>query len=511
MSSNAVGRYTRGNSPEAVKNLSDCQPTINTLKADRGTLLDMQPTRRTVEVAAIALALAVFAMLLDRPLALAGAIVCGAWAIGHQIRLDRVTRRLVNSAVIEQDPRHTDVRIDQENPTTLSIGLFSHTPLPITLTAGVPTAARLRTPLSLSLSPGENAASTTTPIVWPVAGRHRFDRATLTVSTPVVTQSVPVGATPTVTVTPRGPRGVHVGAGGEAVTIGYGEWKGDRRGAGLEPSEIRAYQPGDDTRRIDWNATARLTDVYVREFEVETDRRTLLVCDHRTSMTDGHQTETKLDYCRTLALAVADMAYAHGDPLGLVTVDDDGISDRVPPGTSVATRRAIRETLLELTVVAEDVRRGGVTRRTSAEMRRTAAALNADDSAFGRTLTPFYRAPERVPIAEDPLATAVRTVLRQERGTTLTVFVTDDAARPELREAVQLASRPGRSALVLIAPTALFVSSDPTDTYREYVDFERFRRHLDARPRVRALEVGPRDSVATVLASGARQRRRQPS
>lgn len=462
----------------------------------------MQPTRRTAEIAALAATLAAIAIIFSRPLVLAGIVALGTWAIAHQLRLHRVANDMSRTATVEQRPQRTALRAEETTPTTLAMTLPDPTPLPCSLTAGIPTAARRSSELRVTLDRGMARAEEIVPIDWPIAGRHQFSPATVTVDTPVVAQSMPLGPTPTVTVTPRGPRNVHVGAGGEPIAVGYGEHDAGRLGAGLEPAELREYVTGDDARRIDWNATARLTEVYVREFEAETDRRTLFVCDHRTTMADGPEAETKLDYCRTVALALAETTRAHHDPLGLVTIDDEGISDTIPSGTGVATHRAIRETLLDLDVSPANTPTRRPTRRTAAAVRHTAATLEHDDSTFARSLSPFFRAPDRVAIAEEPLASAVRTMLRQERETTLTVFFTDDASRPELQEAVQLASRPGRSALVIIAPTALFTDDEPEGAYREYVDFERFRRQLDARPRVRALEVGPRDSVSAVLAAG---------
>ncbi|HWQ13086.1 MAG TPA: DUF58 domain-containing protein, partial [Roseiflexaceae bacterium] len=48
-----------------------------------------------------------------------------------------------------------------------------------------------------------------------------------------------------------------------------GDERSRRRGAGMELSEVRAYQPGDDIRFIDWNITARTDQSYVREATVE--------------------------------------------------------------------------------------------------------------------------------------------------------------------------------------------------------------------------------------------------
>ena len=44
---------------------------------------------------------------------------------------------------------------------------------------------------------------------------------------------------------------------------------GDRPGAGLEFLDVRAYQPGDDPRHIDWRRTMRHGTTYVRRFRDE--------------------------------------------------------------------------------------------------------------------------------------------------------------------------------------------------------------------------------------------------
>lgn len=51
------------------------------------------------------------------------------------------------------------------------------------------------------------------------------------------------------------------------------------RGEGTEFDSLREYVPGDDTRSIDWRATARQTTVAVRTWRPERDRHILLVLD----------------------------------------------------------------------------------------------------------------------------------------------------------------------------------------------------------------------------------------
>src|SRR3989337_1502159 len=48
-----------------------------------------------------------------------------------------------------------------------------------------------------------------------------------------------------------------------------GQYHSVFRGRGLEFSEVREYQPGDDVRIIDWNVTARVGSLYVKKYVEE--------------------------------------------------------------------------------------------------------------------------------------------------------------------------------------------------------------------------------------------------
>ena len=96
-----------------------------------------------------------------------------------------------------------------------------------------------------------------------------------------------------------------------------------RAGAGLEFSQFRSYQPGDDLRRVDWKLYARSDRFFIRESEAETSMAVRLVVDATGSMAQTTAAGvTTLDYARYVAAALALLAQRQGDALGLFTVSD---------------------------------------------------------------------------------------------------------------------------------------------------------------------------------------------
>lgn len=478
----------------------------------------MELTRRLWAVIGLAAGLAAFAVVLDRPLALAGTILVGVWLLSRQYLFYREVTALSDEISITQQSAKTGIRTTESVPTTLTVSLDTPKRLTGTVTGGLPVPASPLQPLTLQIGPSQREATITADVRWPVAGQHTFEEATVTVTDGLFREQFSAGTTPTVTVEPRGPRNLHVGEGGDRIATAYGEHDAGRLGSGLEPAELREYVPGDTADRIDWNATARLGTPYVREFDAETDRKTVLVVDHRHSLAEGPPEETKLDYLRELALALADSARRLGDPLGLVAIGDEGITDRFTPSTQPAQYTTIRRTLLELEPTASpQTGRNGHAKPTATQIRRqtksladvrhTLAALDGDDDEFARRLRPFY-ADRQIyldRVSADPLYRAVQTTLARERGTMLTVICTDDASPTELLETVKLATRGGGTVLVFLAPTILYERgglSDVQQAYDEYLEFEQFRRELARLDRVTALEVGPGDRLSAVLGAG---------
>ena len=98
-----------------------------------------------------------------------------------------------------------------------------------------------------------------------------------------------------------------------------GDHLGRGHGAGLELDRIRPYEPGDDVRRIDWNATARTMVPQVREDVPDRQLTAWLLLDHSPSMHFGTADRRKADVAEGAALVVGRFAARRGDRLGIVT------------------------------------------------------------------------------------------------------------------------------------------------------------------------------------------------
>jgi uncharacterized protein (DUF58 family) len=485
----------------------------------------MEPTRRLWAVAGLAGGLVALAVVLARPLALVGAALVGTWLLSRQYLFSRELRRLHDDLTVEQSPARTLLRTDASTPVTLRATLAEPSALACSIRASLPVGATTERSPAVTLDSGETDAEETVDVRWPVAGRHQFGQATLSATDGLFEGTVPVGTAPTVTVEPRGPRNVHVGQGGDRLASAYGEHEGGSSGSGIEPAELREYTAGDTLEQIDWNATARLETLFVREFETETDRKTLVMVDHRATLGDGQPGETKLAYLREAALAVVDSAGRLDDPLGLLAVGDGGITTQLDPTVTAEQYATARRTLLDLEPTGEPAASDGQAStalespiaRASAAQSEVAArrAVNTlgrgGEDPFERTVRPFFadRQRYRTYIESNPLYRAVEGTLATEPGRLLAVLCTDDASPAELRETVKLLRGSGHRVLLLLAPTVLYEPGGLTDleeAYDRYVTFEQLRRDLGGTDGVTAVEVAPGDRLAAVLAEGRQPR-----
>lgn len=93
--------------------------------------------------------------------------------------------------------------------------------------------------------------------------------------------------------------------------------KSNVKGTGLEFSQYRSYQPGDDLRWLDWKMYARSDRFYIRESETETSISVRFLVDASGSMAHKEGAFTKMDYACYLAASLAWLANMQGDAIGL--------------------------------------------------------------------------------------------------------------------------------------------------------------------------------------------------
>jgi uncharacterized protein (DUF58 family) len=112
----------------------------------------------------------------------------------------------------------------------------------------------------------------------------------------------------------------------------HGIHRARRVGLSLDFAEHRAYQPGDDIRRIDWRVYGRTDRFYVKEYEADTNASVTFALDASASMDFGSGPVTKFDYGRFLVASLAWLSQRQGDRVGLVTFAGD-LLEVVPPST----------------------------------------------------------------------------------------------------------------------------------------------------------------------------------
>ena len=109
-----------------------------------------------------------------------------------------------------------------------------------------------------------------------------------------------------------------------------GDYHSAFHGRGIEFSQVREYQPGDDVRTIDWNVTARSGVPHVKEFVEERDLTVLVVIDVSGSMAFGSVDWRKCDIAAELAAVFAFSAVQNSDRIGLLLFSNS-VGGYIPP------------------------------------------------------------------------------------------------------------------------------------------------------------------------------------
>ena len=109
-----------------------------------------------------------------------------------------------------------------------------------------------------------------------------------------------------------------------------GDHQGLVPGGGTEPADGRAYEPGDDVRRMDWNLTARSGHPHVRTTVADRELELWLLVDGSASLDFGTARCEKRDLVLAAAAAFGFLTSRDGNRVGAILFGPDGATV-VPP------------------------------------------------------------------------------------------------------------------------------------------------------------------------------------
>lgn len=102
-------------------------------------------------------------------------------------------------------------------------------------------------------------------------------------------------------------------------------------GFSVEFAEHRQYRPGDETRNIDWKVFARTNKFYVKQYEEETNLRSVIAIDSSASMQyKSPGNISKFDYAIYLTAALATLMIKQRDAVGVAIYNED-VDKYFPP------------------------------------------------------------------------------------------------------------------------------------------------------------------------------------
>jgi uncharacterized protein (DUF58 family) len=237
-----------------------------------------------------------------------------------------------------------------------------------------------------------------------------------------------------------------------------GEYHSVFKGAGLAFEEVRAYQPGDDIRTIDWNVTARMGHPFIKRFIEERELTVFVAVDCSGSQQFGTRAQQKREVAAELAAVLAFSAISNNDRVGLVQFTDR-IERFLPPRKG--TRHVLR--LIRDVLFYQPERRGtslreGLDFLNRVLHRRTIVFLLSDfldsgyESSFKRTGRRHDFIALRIsdPREEELPAVGLLELEDAETGERL-LLDTDSAA---VRDAFRAAAERRRTALVQLSRQA---------------------------------------------------------
>lgn len=205
-----------------------------------------------------------------------------------------------------------------------------------------------------------------------------------------------------------------------------GTHKSRLRGSSAEFTEYRAYRQGDDPRRLDWKLLARTDRAFLRITSERATLPTLIAVDASASM----RFESKWAFASALAVGLAGVAHAEGDPVGLLLTGDP--PRRLP-------LRARRGVIAEIARMLDGTRPAGTAGLAGPlrEQRGAARVALVADLLDGAELS---RSGSEL-MARGTELVVVHVVAREELDPPASARLAEDPEQPALRRPLTAATR----------------------------------------------------------------------
>ena len=102
-----------------------------------------------------------------------------------------------------------------------------------------------------------------------------------------------------------------------------GQFQSAFQGEGLEFNEVRPYYPGEDTRRIDWNVSARSGSPYIKTFFEDRNIHIIIAVDISSSMKFGSQQKSKADVAMEITSLLLLLGAIHKHKTSLLAFSEE--------------------------------------------------------------------------------------------------------------------------------------------------------------------------------------------
>jgi uncharacterized protein (DUF58 family) len=94
------------------------------------------------------------------------------------------------------------------------------------------------------------------------------------------------------------------------------------KGSGLEFDDVRAYQYGDDVRRIDWHVSAKGDETYIKVFKEEKEQTVFFLLDVSDSQNFGKDKNSKIYIGKEICSVLTLSAIKESSEVGLICFSD---------------------------------------------------------------------------------------------------------------------------------------------------------------------------------------------